>query len=107
LRPRVPELFRLAKQAGLTTSLDTNDDPDGRWENDVFDAIQFVDVLLPNEKEACRLAGGEDSIAAAEKLSEKVPLMVINRGANGILAHKSKESLESMILNIEAIETIG
>src|ERR1700704_5402558 len=60
LRPRVPELFQLAKQAGLTTSLDTNDDPDGLWELDVLDALRFVDVLLPNEYEACRLAESED-----------------------------------------------
>jgi len=107
LRPRVPELFRLAKQAGLTTSLDTNDDPDGRWENDVFDAIQFVDVLLPNEQEACRLAGGEDSIAAAETLSQKVPLLVIKRGAKGVLARKGKESFEAAAPKIDAVDTIG
>jgi len=29
LRPDMIELFRRAKAAGLTTSLDTNDDPDG------------------------------------------------------------------------------
>jgi sugar/nucleoside kinase (ribokinase family) len=34
LRARVPELFRRMKDAGLTVSLETNDDPDdgvGRW----------------------------------------------------------------------------
>ncbi len=31
LRPRVPELFRRMKDAGLTISLDTNDDPDDTW----------------------------------------------------------------------------
>ena len=107
LRPRVPELFRLAKQAGLTTSLDTNDDPDGRWENDVFDAIQFVDVLLPNEQEACRLAGCEDSIAAAETLSENVPILVIKRGAKGVLARNGKESFEAAAPKIDAVDTIG
>ena len=107
LRPRVPELFRLAKRAGLTTSLDTNDDPNGRWENDVFDAIQFVDVLLPNEQEACRLAGCEDSIAAAEELSEKVPLLVIKRGEKGVLARKGRESFEAAAPKIDAVDTIG
>ena len=33
LLPRVPELFRRMKSAGLTTSLDTNDDPDDRWDS--------------------------------------------------------------------------
>ena len=107
LRPRVPELFRLAKKAGLTTSLDTNDDPDARWESDVFDAIQFVDVLLPNEYEACRLAGCEDSMAAAERLSGKVPLLVIKRGEKGVLARKGRESFEAAGRKIEAVDTIG
>src|SRR5215813_5614270 len=36
LRPRISDLFRLAKKAGLTTSLDTNDDPENRWDRDVL-----------------------------------------------------------------------
>jgi sugar/nucleoside kinase (ribokinase family) len=107
LRPRVAELFRLAKKAGLTVSLDTNDDPDGRWENGVFDAIKFVDVLLPNEYEACRLAGCEDPLVAAETLSGKVPFLVIKRGEKGVFARKGKESFEAAGPKIEAVDTIG
>jgi len=107
LRPRVPELFRLAKQAGLTTSLDTNDDPDGRWERDVLDALEFVDVLLPNEYEACRLAGCEDPMAAAERLSGKVPLLVIKRGEKGVLARKGGESFEAAAPKVEVVDAIG
>jgi sugar/nucleoside kinase (ribokinase family) len=107
LRPRVPELFRLAKQAGLTTSFDTNDDPDGRWERDVLDVIKFVDVLLPNEHEACRLAGCEDPIAAAEELSGRVPFLVIKRGEKGVLARKGRESFEAAAPKVEAVDAIG
>ena len=35
LRPHVPELFRRLKAAGLTISLDTNDDPEDRFEGDM------------------------------------------------------------------------
>ncbi len=107
LRSRVPELFRLAKQAGLTTSLDTNDDPEGRWESGVLDVLEFVDVLLPNEYEACRLAGCEDPIAAAERLSGKVPLLVIKRGEKGVLARKGRESFEAAAPKVEVVDTIG
>src|SRR5690242_3465664 len=31
LRPKLLELFRKVKAAGLTTSLDTNDDPEDKW----------------------------------------------------------------------------
>lgn len=107
LRPRVPELFRLAKQAGLTTSLDTNDDPNGRWESDVLEVLEFVDVLLPNEYEACRLAGCEDPIAAAEVLSGRVPVLVIKRGEKGVLARKGRESFEVTAPQVEVVDTIG
>lgn len=107
LRSRVPELFRLAKQAGLTTSLDTNDDPDGRWESDVLDALEFVDVLLPNEYEACHLAGCEDPMAAAERLSGKVPLLIVKRGEKGVLARRGRKSFEAAAPKVEVVDTIG
>ena len=57
LQPRVPELFRRLKSAGLTISLDTNDDPLDCWQGGILDALQFVDVFLPNEREARKIAG--------------------------------------------------
>jgi len=60
LRPDMIELFRRAKAAGLTTSLDTNDDPDGRWSTDILLLLKYVDILLPNENEACKIAHTTD-----------------------------------------------
>ena len=57
LRPRVGELFQQLKAKGLTISLDTNDDPDDRWEGGLSDVLRYVDVFLPNEREACKAAG--------------------------------------------------
>src|SRR5271165_6296767 len=59
LRPRVEELFRYLKSKGLTISLDTNDDPDDRWEGGLVEILRQVDVFLPNEREACKVAGTE------------------------------------------------
>jgi sugar/nucleoside kinase (ribokinase family) len=107
LRPRVADLFRLAKQAGLSTSLDTNDDPEDRWESDVLDVLSWVDVLLPNEHEACRLARTDDPLRAAESLAEKVPLLVMKRGERGVLAREGRKLLESSPPKIAAVDTIG
>ena len=60
LRPRVGELFQYLKSRGLTVSLDTNDDPDDRWEGGLREILRHVDVFLPNEREACKAAGTED-----------------------------------------------
>jgi len=106
LRPRVAELFRLAKKAGLTTSLDTNDDPDGRWDldNDIF---RHLDVLLPNESEACRLAKGATPEASLETLAKQVPLVAMKRGERGAVAKRGEVEVVSSPFPTEAVDSIG
>jgi sugar/nucleoside kinase (ribokinase family) len=60
LTPRIPELFEKLKQAGLTISLDPNDDPSQQWDRGILEALHNVDVLMPNAREACLLAGESD-----------------------------------------------
>ena len=96
LRPRVGELFQRLKSKGLTISLDTNDDPDDRWEGGLHEVLRHVDVFLPNEREACKAAGTErDLEAAIRKLSELVPLVVVKLGRKGALAQRGAERLRS------------
>lgn len=107
LRPRIAELFRLAKQAGLSTSLDTNDDPEDRWAPDVLELLKWVDVLLPNEYEACRLAQVEDPLRALDFLAARVPLVVMKRGEKGALARRGSETFDSSSPKIAPVDTIG
>ncbi len=107
LRPRMAELFRFAKQAGLSTSLDTNDDPDGLWGKDVLGVLAWVDVLLPNEREACCLAGVGQPEQALDVLSEQVPLVVMKRGGKGAIAIRGKEKFEAAAPNTTVVDTIG
>ena len=106
LRPRVAKLFRLAKQAGLTTSLDTNDDPDGRWDldNEIF---KHLDVLLPNESEACRLAKGATPEASLETLAKQVPLVAMKRGEKGAVAKRGDAEVVSSPFPTQAVDSIG
>src|ERR1700689_815668 len=60
LRPRIADLFRAAKAKGLTTSLDTNDDPDDKWDGELTSVLPFVDILFPNEREAKKIAATDD-----------------------------------------------
>jgi sugar/nucleoside kinase (ribokinase family) len=106
LRPRVAELFRLAKRAGLTTSLDTNDDPDGRWDLD-NEMFKHLDVLLPNESEACRLAKGATPEASLETLAKQVPLVAMKRGEKGAVAKRGEVEVVSSPFPTEAVDSIG
>ncbi len=92
LRPRINELFQFMKSKGLTVSLDTNDDPDDRWD-DLRDVLRNVDVFLPNEREACKAAGTEDLNEAVEKLSRLVPLLVVKVGSRGAMARRGDRTL--------------
>jgi len=107
LRPMLPELFRLLKAKGLTISLDTNDDPDDRWEGDLHDLLRYVDVFLPNEREACKAAGTEDLEAAISRLSQLVPLLVVKLGRKGALAQKGSQRFTAPSKEVVAVDTVG
>jgi sugar/nucleoside kinase (ribokinase family) len=106
LRPRVNELFQFMKSKGLTVSLDTNDDPDDRWD-DLRDILRNVDVFLPNEREACKAAGTEDLDVAIEKLSQFVPLVVVKVGSRGAIAQRGTEHFTSSPRKVVPVDTVG
>ena len=107
LLPRVSELFQQLKARGLTISLDTNDDPDDRWEGGLQDVLRHVDVFLPNEREACKAAATDDLEVAIRKLSQIVPLVVVKLGRNGALAQRGTERLVSPPRTVKTVDTIG
>lgn len=107
IRPRLIDIFRKAKEAGVTTSLDTNDDPEDRWPADVQLLLKYVDILLPNEREACKLAQVDDVARAADILSQKVPMLVIKRGAQGALARVGKEKYSAYPPVVDATDVVG
>jgi sugar/nucleoside kinase (ribokinase family) len=107
LRPFLPKLFFEMKQSGLSTSLDTNDDPENLWAHDVHDVLKSVDVFLPNEQEACKVAGVRDVESALNALSRVVPLVVIKCGAQGVVAKNRSARFSVPALSIEPVDTVG
>jgi sugar/nucleoside kinase (ribokinase family) len=107
LRPKVGELFQFLKSKGLTISLDTNDDPEDRWEGNLKDVLQYVDVFLPNEREACKAAATENMEAAIRKLSDLVPLLVVKMGRRGAIAQRGTERFTSPAKLVDAVDPVG
>jgi sugar/nucleoside kinase (ribokinase family) len=103
----LPVWFRGIRAGGSTTSLDTNDDPAGRWAG-VSATLAETDVALPNEAEALALAGRTDGdvLAAAERLAEMTGLPVIKCGAAGALAWVG-EPITVAGPAMEPVDTIG
>jgi ribokinase len=95
----------------LTTSLDTNWDPENRWEG-VTEMLPWVDVFLPNEAEALAIAGESDFRKAGTKLASRGPLVVIKRGKEGAVAFKEDQSWQTRLADrtpesINIVDTIG
>jgi len=107
LRPHLIEIFRKAKEAGLTTSLDTNDDPENRWSGDIQLLLKYVDILLPNEREACKLAQVDEVERAAESLALKVPVLVIKRGSQGAMVRVGKEKHAGFPPVVDPVDLVG
>jgi sugar/nucleoside kinase (ribokinase family) len=106
LRPHVAELFREMKAAGLSTSFDTNDDPQDRWEG-VFEVLPHVDVFLPNEREALRLTRAANLEAAVNDLAKRVPVLAVKLGAQGALARRGQEEFRCPAAKVRPVDPVG
>ena len=106
LQPRVAELFQKLKAAGLTISLDTNDDPADTWQG-LTDALRYVDVFLPNEREARKIAGTDDLQAAVARLAAIVPVLVVKLGTEGAMAQRGHELFTSPLVQVKVVDAVG
>ena len=107
LTPRIPELFERLKTSGLTISLDPNDDPAHTWDRCILDALRFVDVLMPNEREACLIAAQPDLPQAIARLRNLVPLLVIKRGSKGASAYTQSEEWHATAERVQIVDAVG
>jgi sugar/nucleoside kinase (ribokinase family) len=107
LQAQIPELLTKLKRAGLTISLDTNDDPEDQWGAGLEKVLPLVDVLLPNEREAMKMAGCDDLESALARLTEVVPLVVVKLGPQGAMACRGKERLRCPALRLNAVDPVG
>jgi sugar/nucleoside kinase (ribokinase family) len=95
------------KASGLTVSLDTNDDPDDRWEGGLLEALRYVDIFLPNEREVKLAAGAEDMETAILRLADIVPLVVVKLGPEGALAQQGTKRFTSPARMVETVDAVG
>ncbi|QNK00635.1 carbohydrate kinase family protein [Dyella telluris] len=86
LRPGLRALFKRARRAGLTVSLDPGFDPHQRWGRELVQLLPLVDVFLPNEREACAISGEADALASLHALRNGHTLTVVKLGSDGCMA---------------------
>lgn len=107
LAPDLPRIVRKLKKAGLTVSLDTNDDPEDRWGGVLHELLPLVDMVLPNEEEACRMTRSNTVEEAAAALAHKVPCVAIKCGARGALVRCGDRLVNVPGVPVTPVDTIG
>ena len=107
LRPRILDLFRQAKEAGLTTSLDTNDDPEGKWGEDLLAVLKYVDIFLPNDREAKKIAKTQDLSQALNLLAGLSKVVVVKRGPGSAICRSGDEQWSLAPPNVTKVDDIG
>src|SRR5882757_5241984 len=111
LRTFWPHWLQKCQKAGLTTSLDTNWDPEKLWDG-VMGLLPYIDVFLPNEMEALAITGEADVWRAASRLAACGPLIVVKCGEKGAIAVKGDRRWEVEASDRDApplgvVDTIG
>ncbi|WP_020123160.1 carbohydrate kinase family protein [Streptomyces canus] len=106
----LPDLLRTARRHGASTSLDTNDDPAGRWQASGLDAVMaHTDFLLPNAAEARRLArlDTDDPAEAAARLARRGPVTTVKNGAHGALCHDGQRLFTTRGIRVQPVDAVG
>jgi sugar/nucleoside kinase (ribokinase family) len=107
LSPRLPELLAFAREQGLTTSLDTGDDPAQEYNGGLRKALAEADFLLPNELEVCHATGGAEVAQAARIALQWADNVVVKRGAKGSAWFNRHFTVEAPAFPVEVVDTTG
>lgn len=102
------DLLRRAKEAGLTTSVDTGWDSKGRWLMDLGAALPHTDLLFANDAETRLLGGSDDLQTAVSTLHAKgVRDIVVKTGAKGCSIFTPDVVLDVPGFKVDAIDSTG
>ena len=107
LRPAFRRLFALAHSSGLSTSLDPGFDPTERWDRDLLEAIEEVDLLFPNEVELAAISGTADVADGLRRLCNDRTRVVAKLGQRGSATLAKDALLEVPAFAIDAVDTTG
>jgi sugar/nucleoside kinase (ribokinase family) len=107
LQSSFPEIFREARELGLSTSFDPNSDPSHTWGDNIREVFSCTDLLFLTETEALHLTRARNARAALKALSKAVSCAVIKLGARGALAVKDGEITSASGFKVEPTDTTG
>jgi sugar/nucleoside kinase (ribokinase family) len=107
-RAHAAETLVRARAAGLTTSLDTNWDPLGRWMEDIGPCLPHLDFVFLNEDEARMVTGHTEPGPAAEILLDRgARTAVLKLGPSGCAIYTEDREILSPAFKVPVKDTTG
>ena len=108
VRQRAPEYLARARQAGLTTSLDTGWDARGRWIEDIAGCLPHLDLFFMNQDEARMLSGSADPEQAARRMQALGAAdVIIKLGAEGCAVFTRDGAARFSGFEVDVLDTTG
>jgi sugar/nucleoside kinase (ribokinase family) len=107
LRPGFPDLFRRARRAGLTTSLDTGFDASGEWDGGLRETLAETDLFFPNEVELAALASTDDPVEGLRRLGNGRTRVVAKLGEHGAMTLDGDRIVHVPAYPVEPVDTTG
>jgi sugar/nucleoside kinase (ribokinase family) len=108
IRSEIATLFRKAKELGLTTSLDTQWDPEEKWDLPLDKILPWVDVFLPNIQEFKFLTASNTIEEGIQRIKHVAHFVVIKNGSEGAIGWDGMDLVnQPAFKNNQVVDCIG
>lgn len=107
LLPHLPGVLDQLREWGITISLDTAFDASERWGEPLPALLERIDLFLPSEIEATRIARLEEPLAALDWLAARVPTVALKQGARGSTVQQGSTRHQADAFPIQIVDTTG
>ena len=108
LRPHGATVLAAARAAGLSTSFDTNWDPEGAWMRSLEPCLPHLDYLFMNEEEAQMMTGQQSAREAARVvLGKGLRTAVMKLGGRGCAIYTDGCEILCPAFAVEVRDTTG
>ena len=102
------ECLRRAREAGVTTALDTVYNDTSGWMDTLAPCLEYTDIFLPSLTEAQKLTRLEDPPAVAEKLISRGPKTVgLKMGEEGSYVRTADQELRVPAYRVNVVDGTG
>ncbi len=107
LQKDYPAVLQRARAEGLTISLDTNWDPEEKWDSGLDRLLPCIDVFLPNEAELLNISGRSGVTEALACMGKQIPVIAVKCGGKGAVGSREGEIFSCSVREQEAVDTVG